>query len=156
MNTKLTDEEILKEYAQADDAHKQLLERHYGKEMFVKPTDFRSLETVADCCVKQGVEIENVKVALHPSLSKYEKALQATLESFIVRDAIANNVEVKIGQTRYSPYFIEKAGVGFVFSLSCYGDDFSSFGSRLEFPNKKQSDYFGKTFTELNKRRLVS
>jgi|SRR5581483_8012996 len=156
METKLSEQEILKDYEQGDDAYKAMLEKHYGKEMFIKKGDYTELKTVDDCRKKLYPEIntDEVKVTIPPALSKYKDALQATLEAFIVRDAIADNEEVKLGQRRYWPYFYEKPGVGFRF-ISSYYDFVDTFlGSRLEFSDAEQSKYFGEQFLDIHKRRL--
>lgn len=149
-----TKKDILQEYNKADASGKAMLERIYGKVAFAND-EYTTLKTLADCCKKQEVDTEHVKITLHPSLSKYEDFLQATLESAIIRDAITNSEVVKLGQRRYYPYFNQEAGVGFRFSDPVFGYVTSLLGSRLEFSEQKHSDYFGSNFIDIHKRRLA-
>lgn len=156
MENKLTDDSILKEYSQADEAGKQLLERLYGKAVF-QQNDYKTLKTLEDCCRRNNYDPSDIKVTVPAQLSKFNDSIQAYVECLIEAEAIRNGKEVDYSNDsmKWEPLFIYKPGVGFSFDHSYHVYSDATLGSRLSFPEKEQSDYFATQFLTTHKRRLT-
>ena len=95
-------------------------------------------------------------VQIHPNLSDHIVArLKLILIASVLRGDWKPDFENR-SQQKWYPWFEFLAGSGFVFSGSSYGYDnaYTSVGSRLCFPTKELSDYFGKQFIELHREHL--
>lgn len=95
-------------------------------------------------------------VQIHPNLSDHIVArLKLILIASVLRGDWKPDFENR-SQQKWYPWFEYSAGSGFAFSLSYYRYDgtITNVGSRLCFPTKELSDYFGKQFIELHREHL--
>lgn len=95
-------------------------------------------------------------VQMHPNLSDHIVArLKLILIASVLRGDWKPDFENR-NQQKWYPWFEYLAGSGFDFSNSDYdyGIAATTVGSRLCFPTKELSDYFGKQFIELHREHL--
>jgi hypothetical protein len=120
--------------------------------------DFRTIESVEDA----------LKRVDEPTLQEYLKSIdgfntpdeRAYKDKKLVAKALRGDWEPDYenrNQDKWEPFFYWSPGSGFVFtdSFFIFGSTITDSGSRLCFPNKEMSDYFGKQFIDLHRTYLT-
>lgn len=123
-----------------------------------KEFDFRTIETVEDALnrVDEPTRQEYIK-SIEGFNTPDERAYKdKKLVAKALRGDWEPDYEIR-SQYKWEPFFYWTPGSGFVFagSFCVCADASAGSGSRLCFPNKEMSDYFGKQFIEIHRTHLT-
>ncbi len=151
-------ETVLEKYKKADKKGKALLETMFPKETFIGNVmdRIRSFEEAYPFFNKMKFTDELYLSLQRRNLSDLTSADMRMIIAEVLRDGWEADWDNK-EEKKWSPIF-EKQKAGFGFSHSGYGtwNTDTNVGSRLCFPNKETSDYFGTQFIDLHNKYLLT
>ena len=147
-------------YPGATGEAKAKLEAHFGKEQLTRKRHFTDIKNFEDACEVKGINpkyvVEKLFNAIPDTLREYRDFMVASLKRVIIAEVIRGDWKADYSdsrQVKWHQWYKWKDGVGFVFdtSDSTYDYSLTYSGSRLDFANCDESDYFGKQFIELHR-----
>lgn len=150
-------------YPGATGEAKSKLEAHFGKEQLTRKRHFTDIKNFEDACEVKGINpkdvVEKLFNAIPDTLIEYRDFMVASLKRVIIAEAIRGDWKADYSdsrQVKWRQWYKWKDGVGFVFDCSdaVCADAGTRSGSRLDFANCDESDYFGKQFIELHRVAL--
>ncbi|MCE9538715.1 MAG: hypothetical protein K8R85_05810 [Bacteroidetes bacterium] len=145
-------------YPSAVTEFKEILEQSFGKDFFSQKITDR-VKSFEDACLELG---ENPDEVLPYKLPKNNRqhASNDNMRLDVIAEALRQGYEADWSNSNEKKWraWFEYKSTGFGFSNSYYADSstHATVGSRLLFPNKEISDYFGTQFIEIHNRLLTN
>lgn len=159
MNTKISEESIMKAYLNADNAGKKLITDLFGSIELGSITDrVKTFQDAMGILMPTKTDQENFNSFLKTIPEHFLKVGTAFFKAAIITEALNEGWQPNwhdANEQKWWPWFKMSAGFGFSFSYYSYACARTTAGSRLCFKTKDLADYAGKQFESIYKDLLT-
>lgn len=146
---KITKEEALMLYPKTEDWFKEILEKEFGRDIFIG-SDFRNLKTFAVCCMVCGTTEEEFENKWRNVLIDFQSLAFERMK--IINRAINQEWEpdyFNTDQYKWAPWFkVSSSGLVFTYSGYDYVSTYAGVGFRLCFETEEKANHAGLYFTK--------
>lgn len=137
-------ENVLEVYRNASKSERKVLEKVFGKEKFIQPSDWMNLWN--KFCKDNKLKVVLPHLNPKDADEEWDNSCVMLRNIFKIRRGNWKPDFTNGNQEKWFPYFCCSSGFGFVFSVTYFVSSFTTVGSRLCLPSRKMSDDVAKEF----------